>query len=159
MIFQPQGTGTTHKEGTIIVQSPKGTSWGTSNYVIDNYVSNLPTTGQIESKYGNKFNSNDTKTMPFYVKHTGTSGLYTIVTGIPGRQILIEGYALVTNTGTATVSFKSNNDYLISGVAYGAKSINNFSGPAAFRTNRSESFKIEVSSAVSFGGHVKYRIV
>ena len=55
MIFQPQGTGTTHKEGTIIVQSPKGTSWGTSNYVIDNYVSNLPITGDINTKYETRF--------------------------------------------------------------------------------------------------------
>jgi hypothetical protein len=51
MIFQPQGTGTTHKEGTILVQSPRATGWGESNYVIDDYVSNLPTTGDINTKY------------------------------------------------------------------------------------------------------------
>ena len=55
MIFQPKGAGTEHKEGTILVQSTiaAGTDSYGSNYVIDSYVSNLPTTGEINSNFVN----------------------------------------------------------------------------------------------------------
>ena len=55
MIFQPKGAGTEHKEGTILVQSTiaAGTDSYGSNYVIDSYVSNLPTTVEINSNFVN----------------------------------------------------------------------------------------------------------
>ena len=62
MIFQPKGAGTEHKEGTILVQSTiaAGTDSYGSNYVIDSYVSNLPTTGEINSNFVN----NNTRCAP-----------------------------------------------------------------------------------------------
>ena len=55
MIFPPKGAATEHKEGTILVQSTiaAGTDSYGSNYVIDSYVSNLPTTGEINSNFVN----------------------------------------------------------------------------------------------------------
>ncbi len=64
IIYQPKGVGTTHKEGTIVVAAPAGSLSGTipagsgwfgTNYTIDTYVSNLPTTGQIDAKYDGRF--------------------------------------------------------------------------------------------------------
>lgn len=62
IVFQPQGTGTPHKEGTILVSapagakgSPTGSGWAGSNYVIDDYVSSLPTTGTINDNYSGRF--------------------------------------------------------------------------------------------------------
>ena len=55
MIFQPKGVGTEHKEGTIMVQSTvaAGTDAYGANYRIDSYVSNLPTTGTINTNFEN----------------------------------------------------------------------------------------------------------
>jgi len=55
IVFQPRGAGTTHKEGTVLVQAPKALGWGSGNYVINDYVSNLPTTGTVNSKYSGRF--------------------------------------------------------------------------------------------------------
>jgi hypothetical protein len=55
IIFQPQGSGTTHKEGTIVVQAPKAATWGSANYVIDDHVTNLPTTGTINANLSGRF--------------------------------------------------------------------------------------------------------
>jgi hypothetical protein len=53
MIFQPKGAASEHKEGTIIVQSTiaAGTDAYGANYTIDTYVSNLPTTGEINTNF------------------------------------------------------------------------------------------------------------
>lgn len=61
IIYQPKGAGTEHKEGTILVNSPRGAgaSGLNSNYTIDTYVSNLPTTGEINSRYNNRFTGCD----------------------------------------------------------------------------------------------------
>ena len=61
MIFQPKGAATEHKEGTIMVQATlaAGTDWYGSNYRIDTYVSNLPTTGYVNSKYETRFTGCD----------------------------------------------------------------------------------------------------
>ena len=55
MIFQPKGAATEHKEGTIVVQSTlaAGTDTYGANYTIDTYVSNLPTTGNINADFEN----------------------------------------------------------------------------------------------------------
>ena len=57
MIFQPKGAGTVHKEGTVLVQATvaAGTAWYGSDYTIDTYVSNLPTTGSIDANYNTRF--------------------------------------------------------------------------------------------------------
>ena len=62
IVFQPKGTGTPHKEGTIITKAPKGarsapanSGWGGEYYTIDDYVSNLPTTGTINENYSGRF--------------------------------------------------------------------------------------------------------
>lgn len=57
IIFQPKGPGTEHKEGTIVINAPKGLGTGIygPNYTIDDYVTNLPTTGTINSKYSGRF--------------------------------------------------------------------------------------------------------
>ena len=58
MIFQPKGAGTEHKEGTILVESPASLTEmaGLSgNYVINTYVSNLPTTGTVDAMYNTRF--------------------------------------------------------------------------------------------------------
>jgi len=57
LYFQPKGAGTTHKEGTVVVQSPKATGWGGSNVTIDTYVSNLPTTGVINNALSGLYNN------------------------------------------------------------------------------------------------------
>ena len=56
--FQPKGAGTTKKEGTVLVQAPKGigTGWyADDRYRIDTYVSNLPTTGEMIATYTGRF--------------------------------------------------------------------------------------------------------
>jgi hypothetical protein len=64
IIFQPKGPATEHKEGSIVIQSPAGarsgiipdgSGWGGSNYTINTYVTNLPTTGEINSSYSGRF--------------------------------------------------------------------------------------------------------
>jgi hypothetical protein len=58
MIFQPKGAGTEHKEGTILIESPAsltGMAGLSGNYVINTYVSNLPTTGTIDNSYNTRF--------------------------------------------------------------------------------------------------------
>ena len=57
VIYQPKGTGTEVKNGTIIVMGPLGAGTGVigSDYTIDTYVSNLPTTGTVYDKYKDKF--------------------------------------------------------------------------------------------------------
>lgn len=57
VVWQPKGLGTTHKEGTILGGGPLGAGSGVlgTNYTIDTYVSNLPTTGTIYDKYTNRF--------------------------------------------------------------------------------------------------------
>lgn len=61
IIYQPKGAGTEHKEGTILVNAPRGaTASGiTQNYTIDTYVSNLPTTGEINDRYNSRFTGCD----------------------------------------------------------------------------------------------------
>jgi len=58
IIYQPKGSGTTLKNGTIVGIGPLGAGSGVlgSDYTIDTYVSNLPTTGTIYDKYKDKFN-------------------------------------------------------------------------------------------------------
>jgi hypothetical protein len=60
IIYQPKGPSTEHKEGTIVIAAPAGAAsgyvpassgWAGTNYTIDTYVSNLPTTGTINSNY------------------------------------------------------------------------------------------------------------
>lgn len=62
IVYQPQGSGTVHKEGTIVIKAPAGASgapsgsgWAGSNYTINTYVSNLPTTGEINQNYKERF--------------------------------------------------------------------------------------------------------
>ena len=52
VVYQPKGSGTTLKNGTIVGQPPLAAGTGSygSNYTIDTYVSNLPTTGTIFTK-------------------------------------------------------------------------------------------------------------
>ena len=60
-VFQPKGPGTPHKEGTILVNAPRGAGSGAldSEYTIDTYVTNLPTTGEINAKYEVRFTGCD----------------------------------------------------------------------------------------------------
>jgi hypothetical protein len=57
VIYQPNGIGTEVKNGTIIVMGPLGAVSGVvgSDYTIDTYVSNLPTTGTVYNKYKDRF--------------------------------------------------------------------------------------------------------
>ena len=57
VIYQPKGSGTTLKNGTIVSMGPLGAGSGVlgSDYTIDTYVSNLPTTGTIYDKYKGRF--------------------------------------------------------------------------------------------------------
>jgi hypothetical protein len=57
VLSQPKGSGTEHKEGTILVEGPAGAGSGVlgANYTIDTYVSNLPATGTVITKYTNRF--------------------------------------------------------------------------------------------------------
>jgi len=68
IIYQPKGTATEHKEGTIVIAAPRGalsgtvpagSGWAGTNYTIDTYVSNLPTTGTIDAKYSVRFTGCD----------------------------------------------------------------------------------------------------
>lgn len=68
IIYQPKGDGTEHKEGTLIIMAPAGAKtsatpadagWGGANYRMDNWVSNLPTTGEINAKYDGRFTGCD----------------------------------------------------------------------------------------------------
>lgn len=57
VLSQPKGSGTEHKEGTILIEGPAGAGSGVlgDNYTIDTYVSNLPATGTVITKYTNRF--------------------------------------------------------------------------------------------------------
>ena len=58
MIYQPQGTGTPVKHGSIVVNAPVGAKSGSyqdSNYIIDDDITNLPATGTVNSKYDGRF--------------------------------------------------------------------------------------------------------
>lgn len=64
IIYQPKGAGTEVKNGTIVVSAPRGAAsgvapagsgWAGTNYTIDSYVSNLPTTGTVNAKYDSRF--------------------------------------------------------------------------------------------------------
>tara|TARA_R100001163_G_C5060384_1_gene197203 strand:- start:2216 stop:2425 length:210 start_codon:yes stop_codon:yes gene_type:complete len=57
VISQPQGSGTDVKNGTIVGQGPLGAGSGVlgSDYTIDTYVSALPTTGTVFTKYKDRF--------------------------------------------------------------------------------------------------------
>jgi hypothetical protein len=57
VIYQPKGSGTTLKNGTIVGQPPLAAGTGSygTNYTIDTYVSNLPTTGTIYDKYKDRY--------------------------------------------------------------------------------------------------------
>jgi hypothetical protein len=68
IIYQPKGPATEHKEGTIVIAAPRGAAsgvvpadsgWAGVNYRIDTYVSNLPTTGDINAKYEVRFTGCD----------------------------------------------------------------------------------------------------
>jgi hypothetical protein len=68
IIYQPKGPNTEHKEGTIVVMAPAGSisgtvpagsGWAGTNYTINTYVSNLPTTGTINAKYDIRFTGCD----------------------------------------------------------------------------------------------------
>ena len=48
--------GNPHKEGTTVIGAPRAGQWGTGNYVIDgSRITNLPTTGTINSNYSGRF--------------------------------------------------------------------------------------------------------
>ena len=58
IIFQPKGVGTEHKEGIVLVNSPAaltGMAGLSGNYVINTYVSNLPTVVAIDNMYNTRF--------------------------------------------------------------------------------------------------------
>ena len=57
ILSHPKGAATEHKEGTIVVNGPEGAGSGVlgDNYTIDTYVSNLPATGTVITKYTNRF--------------------------------------------------------------------------------------------------------
>ncbi len=58
IIYQPKGPSTEHKEGTVLISAPRGSTsgqWVSTNYTIDTYVTNLPTTGEINAKYDVRF--------------------------------------------------------------------------------------------------------
>ena len=57
VLSQPKGSATEHKEGTILIEGPAGAGSGVlgANYTIDTYVSNLPATGTVITKYTNRF--------------------------------------------------------------------------------------------------------
>ena len=57
VVYQPKGSGTTLKNGTIVGRRPLAAGTGSygSNYTIDTYVSNLHTTGTIFTKYKDRF--------------------------------------------------------------------------------------------------------
>lgn len=57
VVWQPKGDATEHKEGTIMVQNAKsvGTGWYGANNINNSFVSNLPETGLIHSKYTDRF--------------------------------------------------------------------------------------------------------
>jgi hypothetical protein len=61
IVYQPKGAATEVKNGTIVIAAQRGATvaigsgWGSANYTIDTYVSNLPTTGEINAKYSGRF--------------------------------------------------------------------------------------------------------
>ena len=57
VLSQPKCSGTEHKEGTILIEGPAGAGSGVlgANYTIDTYVSNLPATGTVITKYTSRF--------------------------------------------------------------------------------------------------------
>lgn len=57
VISQPKGNATTLKNGTIVIGGPIGAQSGVvgADYTIDTYVSNVPTTGTVFTKYKDRF--------------------------------------------------------------------------------------------------------
>jgi hypothetical protein len=57
VIYQPKGSGTAVKNGTIVGQPPLAAGTGSygANYTIDTYVSDLPTNGTVYNKYKDRY--------------------------------------------------------------------------------------------------------
>jgi len=57
MIFQPQGTGTATRIGTVIVQAPVATGWFSANYKLDSAPESVPSpaTGVSDRHWNTRF--------------------------------------------------------------------------------------------------------
>ena len=158
-VFQPKGQGTTHKEGTILVNAPRGAGSGAlgSNYIIDTYVSNLPTTGKINAEYQYVLNEDFVRTADGSVG-AGASG--TVVPAIEGRTIEVVGYTFVVDSAS-TVTFQTNATAIFPGFAVatnGGVAVQGDADSPMFSTELGEALTINnLSGNVSY--HVSYTVV
>jgi len=158
-VFQPKGPDTTHKEGTILVNAPRGAGSGAlgSNYLIDTYVSNLPTTGQINNEYQYALNEDFVRTADGNVG-AATSG--TVVEAIEGRTIEVVGYTFVADAAS-TVTFQTNATPIFSGfsvAANGGVAVQGDADSPMFSTELGEALTIN-NTAGNVSYHISYTVV
>lgn len=158
-VFQPKGPGTPHKEGTILVNAPAGAKSKAldSEYTIDTYVTNLPTTGQINAEYQYALNEDYVRTADGNVG-AATSG--TVVPAIEGRTVQIVGYTFVVDAAS-TVTFQTNATPIFSGFAVavnGGVAVQGDADSPLFSTELGEGLTIN-NSAGNVSYHVSYTVV
>lgn len=132
-------TGNTH-----VLSPPVGTS-------------EVLTSGEMNTTYFYKFNSETVTTVPF-----GTTGAetVTVVDAITNRSIEVVSYVVVAS-GESEVKFLSNTTPLTSGLTLGNNGgVSSTNNEGLMRTSDGEALKFVSNDADSMmGGHVSYKVV
>ena len=132
-------TGNTH-----VLSPPVGTS-------------EVLTSGEMNTTYFYKFNSETVTTVPF-----GTTGAetVTVVDAITNRSIEVVSYVVVAS-GESQVKFLSNTTPLTSGMQLGDNGgVSSTNNEGLMRTSDGEALKFSSSTASTLmGGHVSYKVV
>ena len=132
-------TGNTH-----VLSPPTGTS-------------EVLTSGEMNTTYFYKFNSETVTTVPF-----GTTGAetVTVVDAITNRSIEVVSYVVVAS-GESQVKFLSNTTPLTSGMQLGDNGgVSSTNNEGLMRTSDGEALKFSSSTASTLmGGHVSYKVV
>jgi len=158
-LFKPRA-GESVKNGTVSVQAPKaiGAGWyQSSNYRIDTYVSNLPTTGEVVEKYQYDFSYDKVRSVGLHVEN----GSGAVVDAVADKKIRVVGYVFLASLGT-TVTFQSNATPIFSGLSIDASGgVSAYGGNAdinLFETSVGESLVVNTATGV-VNGHVSYVVV
>ena len=115
------------------------------------------TSGDMNSTYFYRFNSETVTTVPFGTLNAET---VTVVDGISNRSIEVVSYIVVAS-GESQVKFLSNSTPLTSGLQLGDNGgISSTNNEGLMRTADGEALKFSSSEANTImGGHVSYKVV
>jgi hypothetical protein len=115
------------------------------------------TSGDMNTTYFYRFNSENVTTVPF-----GTTGAetVTVVDAITNRSIEVVSYVVVAS-GESQVKFLSNTTPLTSGLTLGDNGgVSSTNNEGLVRTSDGEALKFSSDTAgTAMGGHVSYKVV